>query len=350
MPDDGSVPEFDGQEPVAPKPATNGAGSPAAGPVPGANGAPAGVPDELRRISAKRRVTKGEEDPLKDIVTRVYVDTESFIIYTAADEAGDAGRLRYILPDDYETARGYRKRLAPIAAQLAAVSDVVASMRGWWAARFPKLSQYTVLRERTLDLMARAMQQAFEGDCKTAQALLASAQKEVTKRRDSRNRMRYILANAISLCVILFIVFVERGGLQAGGLAALFSGPAPAGGEPSGDFRVIDVLAFGALGAFFAVSAAINRVKVSHAPISIWEMLYAGFVRVPIGVIAAAVVILLISGGWILSSVAPDYKIWAFYLFGFLAGFSEMFVPNALKQAEATATVQQPGAQDGAGR
>ena len=82
--------------------------------------------------------------------------------------------------------------------------------------------------------MARAMQQAFEGEVEAAKALLDSAQKEVTKRRDSRNRMRYILANAISLCVILFVVFVERGGLQAGGLTALFSGPAPAGGPPSG--------------------------------------------------------------------------------------------------------------------
>lgn len=49
----------------------------------------------------------------------------------------------------------------------------------------------------------------------------------------------------------------------------------------------------GALGAFFAVSAAINQVRVTYA-ISTWEMLYTGFIRVAIGVIASGVVVFLI--------------------------------------------------------
>ncbi len=71
-------------------------------------------------------------------------------------------------------------------------------------------------------------------------------------------------------------------------------------------------------------------------------MIYAGFVRVPIGVIAAGVVIFLISGGWILASISGDYRLPSLYLFGFLAGFSELFVPNALKQVE---TGQTPGSE-----
>ena len=143
--------------------------------------------------------------------------------------------------------------------------------------------------------------------------------------------------------MILFVVFLDRGGFNVHNLSTLFSGPTRAGGLPDGTFRVVDVLAFGALGAFFAVSADIKSVKINHS-ISIWEMLYAGFVRVPIGVIAAAVVILMISGGWILAAVDAEYQLWAVYLFGFLAGFSELFVPNALKKVESTTDTKTPAA------
>jgi hypothetical protein len=100
---------------------------------------------------------------------------------------------------------------------------------------------------------------------------------------------------------------------------------------------------FGALGAFFSVSIGLNKLKISNT-ITLTEMLYAGFVRVPIGVIAASVVILLISGGWILGAIESEYQTWTVYLFGFLAGFSELFVPNALKQAESMTQVNNPAA------
>lgn len=308
-------------------------------------------------ISEARKAKKGQPDLHGDTVSDVFVSTDHFIIYIAANRSGDRGRLRYVLPDDNEAARQLRGKMMPIVGALACVGDVIAGLPERGLFGLPINSQYATLRKRTLDLMARAMQAAFEDQADAAATLMARAQDEVVSRRDSRNRMRYIFANALALAVILAAWL--GGGLfgwelpQAlttphSILPAAFSaaegattGAAEASMAAGATFRAIDVLALGALGAFFAVSAAINQVKVNHT-ISFWEMIYAGFVRVPIGVIAAGVVIFLISGGWILASISDAYRLPSLYLFGFLAGFSELFVPNALKQVETGAKAQPP--------
>lgn len=105
--------------------------------------------------------------------------------------------------------------------------------------------------------------------------------------------------------------------------------------------RLVDLLALGAIGAFFSVSIGINALKINNA-ITLPEMLYAGFVRILIGLIGAGVVFLLIFGGWILTAVSDDYRLWTYALFAFIAGFSEFFVPNALKRAEETVVVKAP--------
>jgi len=78
-------------------------------------------------------------------------------------------------------------------------------------------------------------------------------------------------------------------------------------------------------------------------------MLYTGVVRIPMGVIAVYIVLLLIKGEWILGSLDGGLLIWSMYLFAFIAGFSEMFVPNALKQVEAKAAVETPTGQNSPG-
>ena len=60
--------------------------------------------------------------------------------------------------------------------------------------------------------------------------------------------------------------------------------------------------------------------------------------------LAAIVAVMLIKGGWILATVQSQYMMWTVLLFGFLAGFSEFFVPNALKQVEAAAPAKAPAA------
>ena len=238
--------------------------------------------------------------------------------------------MRTIFPEDYECARAQRTKLSAIAVDLAYVCDVVDSI-----CRANSLSEggANSLRRRAIEMMARAMEMAFEDRSDEAKELLGHLSQHVTTLRDSTNRMRYVVSNLFGLvCLLgawaaLRIVFPMN-------LTLTINEAVPV-------IHAVDVLALGAIGSFFAVSATVGSIRVNHS-LSWGEMLYAGAVRVPIGLIGAGVVVLLISGGWLLGSIRAEYLPASYLLFGFLAGFSELFVPNTLKQVEATTKVQAP--------
>ncbi len=283
-------------------------------------------------------IERGKRDPIGRNVRRIHVNTDEFIIYCAdhVDDEDDLCTLSYWFKPTMsnEKAKEMRVGLCPISAQIARLADAVTGMR-------PILGdsgRHRRERERAYDLMARAMAFGLEGQQTQAKAILDELEKETTLRRDSQNRMRYIFATTMS-----FLAIVALGLVLKGIETTRFGAPA-IGAEPVKTL-VIDVLLFGALGAFFSVVYDIKAVKVHHA-ISVPEMIYAGAIRIPVGVIAAAVVILLITGDWVLSGLGDVSKSWSLLLLGFLAGFSEMFVPNALKDMEKQSTITKPG--DGA--
>lgn len=281
------------------------------------------------------QLKKGDTDPIGDKVGKIYVRTDRFIIYTADEAAKDFGRLRYLLtPTDYEECRSLRKNLCPVNGPITLITDVVCGLKPRGFGFGDGTEAFESFAERCLALMAKSMQMAFEGNADRAEMLLQKLREDVESRRDSGNRMRYIFANATALLAIILVWAVIRltGAAEAGIVGAFFSGSAASGDAPP--LSYLDVMMLGALGAFFSVSVGLRDVRVSHS-ITLAEMLYAGFVRVPTGIIAALVVILLISGGWILGALAAEYRPWSYYLFGFIAGFSELFVPNTLKQVEA---------------
>jgi hypothetical protein len=267
-------------------------------------------------------INKDKPDPHGDMVDKIYVSTDEFTIYRIRLET--CCHLRYVMPVANATARSLRANLMAISGLQAQIDDMVCELR---ATRGPGADEprWEALRDRVLDLQARAMQLAFEGQAEGAAELLAMARNELESRRDSRNRMGYVGANLVALVATLsaWLVFesltfppilADLQALMTGRIALPSEGPG---------LRVIDMLALGALGAFFSVSTGIRKLRINPA-IKRFEMLYTGFVRITIGVIAAR------------------YMIWTVYLFGFLAGFSEHFVPNALNQAEANAAVRAP--------
>jgi hypothetical protein len=284
-------------------------------------------------------ITKNADDPLGDKVIKVHIRTERFVIYTVACEADQVRRPRYFFPGKYAAAETFRERLNPISASLNRINDMIVGMRPDGLALPFYRRQYRSLGERSLEHQARAMQQAFEGNATDAEVVLSEFQAEVENCRDSRNKMRYILANAVALILILIAwLILSDANESAGQIAALMTASFDA---KHADIRLIDMLTLGAIGAFFAVSIGINALRISHS-ITIPEMFYAGFIRIMIGVIAAGVLLLLILGGWVLASIDPDYRFWSIYLLGFLAGFSELLVPNALKRVEETTAVNSP--------
>ena len=321
------------------------------------------MPEDTSPLPAKDAITcvipidtrpkRGEEDPLGDTVDRILVGTDRFIIYAVSHEGGmeraegederkrfwkasangDHVWLRTIYPSDYDCASTLRANLSVITKELAYICDVVDSLcRSGYLDVGASLS----LRGRATEMMARAMELAYEGHKEEAQELLACLSENITTMRDSKNRMRYVQGNLLALAVILLLWVAFRR------VPGAVSPTIPMEGVVPFQLHVVDILALGAVGAFFTVSASVSTIRVDHA-VSFMEMVYTGFVRIPIGVIAAGVVIVLIAGGWLLSAIDPVLLPWSYLLFGFIAGFSELFVPNALREAEAKATIAAPG-------
>ena len=234
----------------------------------------------------QKKYKRGQFDPLGDGIFKVFVSTDFFIIYTASDETGgDVGRQRYILPDNYEDAKKYRTCLGAHR-QTTRVRRRCDRKHATGPVHHPARPHAGfdgAIRSWPSRANTSARSSSLNAQAKSPIAVTAESDALYFRQRD--------FADCDPVRRVL-----DRGGFNVHNLSTLFSGPTRAGGLPDGTFRVVDVLAFGALGAFFAVSADIKSVKINHS-ISIWEMLYAGFVRVPIGVIAAAVVILMISGG-----------------------------------------------------
>lgn len=285
-------------------------------------------------------IEKGSIDPLGDAVLKVHVRTDNYVIYSAGDETGEPRRPRYVLFSGFDKAEVFRQHLAKINGALNRLNDVLAGMRPDRLSLPFYSRHYRSLVERSIEHQARAMQQAFSGKAEEAEAMLAEFRAEVEAARDSRNKMRYILANAVTLLFFVavwwFFHSISTSDSRLVRLMTLPNDMAPGTGQ--GGVQLIDMLTLGAIGAFFAVSIGIKSLRISNS-ITIPEMLYAGFNRTLIGVIAAGIVFLLISGGWILAGIDPQYKAWSIYLFALLAGFSELLVPNALARVEETAAV-----------
>lgn len=315
--------------------------------------APAGPTEPLQPLergdAAGVTIRKGETDLLGDEVLKVHVRTDNYVIYSSGDEAREPRRPRYSLSCDFPTAETFRKRLNPINGSLNRLNDVLAGMRPDRLSLPFYSRHYRSLVERSIEHQARAMQQAFSDNATEAGTMLNEFMAEVEACRDSRNKMRYILANAMTLLLFVAVWWAFHSIPEPHGrlLALMIEPNDMTGGASQTGVRLIDMLTLGAIGAFFAVSIGIKSLRINNS-ITIPEMLYAGFNRTLIGVIAAGIVFLLISGGWILAGIDPQYRAWSIYLFALLAGFSELLVPNALARVEGTAAVNSaPSAKDG---
>ncbi len=290
--------------------------------------------------SADVAITKGGTDPLGDKVLKVHVRTDNYVIYSAGDDDSEPRRPRYFLTGDFDTAETFRQRLSSINGALNRINDLIVGMRPDSLTLPFYRRHYRSLVERSLEHQARAMQQAFSDNAVEAKGLLDEFRAEVEACRDSRNKMRYIFANAVALLLFLAVwwIFQSIPAPESRLLRLMVEPTTMTPGADEAGIRLIDMLTLGAIGAFFAVSIGIKSLRINNS-ITIPEMLYAGFNRTLIGVIAAGIVFLLISGGWILAGIDPRYKAWSVYLFALLAGFSELLVPNALTRVEETAAV-----------
>lgn len=257
-------------------------------------------------------------------VRRIFVVCDRYAVYAADDDSGPDAllSLTFSLSPDEAVAHQLRLNLAPIAVDLARVSDAVLAVK---PAHGP-CRRFDLHRHRAFTIMARAMALAFDGATEEARSLLEQVRRFAEDHRDSANRMRYVAAITVSFALLGAAGFLLR--------AVEF--PPFAAMSVAEGVRLIDVMLLGALGAWFSVALDVGKVRLQHA-ISRSEMIYVGLVRIPVGLIAAAVIVVLAQSGWMPGPAATDLDPGSLHLLGFAAGFSERLAPNILKQREAQA-------------
>ncbi|SFI05093.1 hypothetical protein [Albimonas pacifica] len=274
---------------------------------------------------------------LGERVVRIYVCTDQYMVFSTEDRdapSGDGGlrALRYAVR--HGDGRAFRERYHGLSSDVAAMVTAIVGARPVLPLDVAQ-QNYEAIRERSMWQAAQAVAAALDGSPEVASGLISRARAAIETYRDSIVRSRYLVGAsvALALCVILAAMFSAA--------AARFFGPlgAPDEGLPA----VANLLLTGAVGSYFSVIYALGKVKVDHA-ISLAEMVVLGASRIATGAIAAGVAVLLIQGGWIMAGVDAAHAGTTLLLFAFLAGFSEMFIPNALKETEGKSAAAPPPA------
>jgi hypothetical protein len=268
----------------------------------------------------------GDEDPSGLTIQQVFTATRQFIIYEADDQ------VRYMLPDNYEVAKELRKKVADLGGLRASIDNLRADK-----ALRPD-DKMRAARET-----AWALTLALEHEPPPPTAVAAGEfndPKDILTRVDTRlrslvkshHRKRYVLANLTAFLAIEAFLIIAVLALNALPIPKMAAVP---------NYAMYGM--FGALGAFLSVITRVGSIDVD-LNLDRWEHVFAGVTRILIGVIGAVVIGLALDSRFIDptfgSPWAPNLiadRMAMYFLFAFLAGFSESLVPNLLRRGDQAA-------------
>jgi hypothetical protein len=251
---------------------------------------------------------KGHDAMGFEIIIIYGLKAPEYAVYRTVD------RVLVQFADAHEKACEQRKALAPLNPLRGEINGLI---DGWRSD--PKRCRKAERYDRRV---GDALVVAFEGDECGAQLLLKEVKQNILDERVALARFQYLgTAFLTGVLGMLFVGFMMR-----------FGGPDP---DVMDLFRAA---ATGAVGAFFSISLAIRGRTVLPDLQRVSNMMDA-VLRMVIGVIGGAVLMAFVTAGVVNVSLGrglspTSAKHWLFVLIvGFIAGFSERFVPDLLAKA-----------------
>jgi hypothetical protein len=263
--------------------------------------------------------TEGATDRQGRKITCIYRVTKQFVIYEAD------GTTTFVLPDDYETAKALRAKIAELGGLLAKI-EMLKSLSA-----LPDAD-----KGGASSVEAWALSVGFEdGPIDQAKAALVNVDARLRTLAKSELRKTYVYATLAAVIVIEAILVA----------IAYMSWSLP--GTFSAMHRYAAYCAAGGLGALLSAIAGAQKLDM-NLDVAVWEHFLAGASRILIGVIGGLVVGLALDSHFMdptlggTASTAPtpgmiNRTVAMYLLFTFVSGFSETLVPNLLARGEQAA-------------